>query len=320
VISIQKYLRQRQQAGPTSESGLGDVVRLLIEGIECQAVEGAPEEIARLRENTRKVLAALDSNAPPEELLNHAAWALEAMQQYHRHVVEHLQRPESQLQEKIKSLTAAITAIGGASCESIGRLQQIRGRIQASLNVKEIRDLRQLLSECLDGVMVEAERHRAETGRAAEVLNSSRKGPMPPESGGLPGRASAEEAIAQACQDEAPAFVVVIVINQLQTANRNFGPEFGDLMVQRYTAFLSQRLAAVDQVYRWNGAALVALVRRTKTLDAVRLELAHPLTQRVAMRVPGSEALVPISARWTVLPLMVSPRLLFRKLDSFADF
>jgi hypothetical protein len=88
----------------------------------------------------------------------------------------------------------------------------------------------------------------------------------------------------------------------------------------RYSVFLNQRLAPVDQLYRWSGAAVVALVRRKKTLEAVRLELAHPLTQRVATKAPGSEVLVPISARWTVLPLMASPRLLFRKLDSFADF
>lgn len=332
MISIQKYLRQRLQHGSQSGSGsdFGDAIRLLIEGIQCCAVEGAPEDVAEFQESTEKVLAALDSSAPPEEVLTVAAGAMEAMQLYHRRMVEFLRRPDADLQERVKSLTAAVTAVGGASSDSIDRLQQIKGRILASLNLKEIRDLRQLLSECLDGVMVEAERRRDETDRAAEMLNRTRKRPAGDNSGGeppregltdsLPGRAPAEEAIAQACQDEDPAFVVVIVLNQLGNASRTFGPAFSDLMVQRYTAFVRQRLAPADRLYRWSGAAVVALVRRKKSLEAVRLELAHPLTQRVVTRAPESEVLVPISARWTVLPLMASPKLLFRKLDSFADF
>ena len=327
MISIQRYLRQRVGASSESGGSLTDVIRLLIESIECQAVEGAPEEIGLFQQSTQEVLAALDSNAPQDELLSRAASAMEAMQRYHQHMVEYIRHPAVELQEKVKSLTATITAIGGTSCDSIGRLRQIKGRILASLSLKEIRDLRQLLSECLDGVMLEAEQHRTETSRAVELLN--RKQPRAANcvgeqatsaGGGLPARAFAEEAIAEACQDEDPAFVVVIVINQLQVANANFGPEFGEQMVQRYTAFLSQQLTAVDRLYRWSGSALVALIRRTKSLEAVRLELAHPLTQRVAMRVSGSEVQLPISARWTVLPLMASPRLLFRKLDGFADF
>ena len=45
-------------------------------------------------------------------------------------------------------------------------------------------------------------------------------------------RAHAEDLIAQCCQDETNALIVIMVINQLHTLTQNMGAQYGDLILQ----------------------------------------------------------------------------------------
>jgi GGDEF domain-containing protein len=322
VISIKRYMRVDGKADDT----LLRLVHLLMEGIERHSVEGAPEELARLREGTRRVVEAIESAVPPDELLELGAGAMDALKQYNEHVAEHLRGPIAELRAKVRLLTDAITAISGSSSENIQRLQEIKGRLLSPLDPRDIRSMRMKLSQCLDGVLAEAERQRAESDRAAEQLN--RRGINPPNAGaedspidpetGLPTRDQAEEVIAQACQDGDPAFVAVMALNQMQTINRSLGRQFGDMILLRFATFVRRQLPVVHQAFRWSGPTVVALVRSRSMLEA-RATMEPILSQRLSVRTADNDVQVPISTRWTLLPLTASPRLLFHKMDSFAN-
>jgi GGDEF domain-containing protein len=274
-------------------------------------------------------MAALESGAPPGELLEHAARAMNALKQHNQEVLECLRRPVVELQLKVKLLTAAITSISSASDATISRLRQIKGQLVSTVSAREIHSLKIRLSECLDGVLAEAERQRKESDRAAEDLNRSAVEPLnragtrdlaTDPATGFPPRDWAEEAIARACQDEAPAFVVVMAINQLQTLNRSFGVHIGDAILQRFAAVVREQLPAIDQLFRWSGPTVVSLVRRRSAHEvrgAIQPILARSLGYKLSTF--GGDVHVPISSRWIVLPLMASPRLLFHKIDSFAS-
>jgi GGDEF domain-containing protein len=217
--------------------------------------------------------------------------------------------------------------VSSSSSENIRRLQEMKGKLLSTVDVKEVRSLRDRMSTYLDGVLAEAQRQRSELDRAAEHLNRpsqplnapgfAGEAPITDTATGLPARAQAEEAIAQCCQDEAAAFVAIMVINQVQTLNRSLGGQSGDLILQRFATFVRQELPGIDQVFRWSGPTIVALLRRRTALD-VRSVIEPLLLQRLTVRIANPDMQVPISARWTVLPLMASPRLLFHKMDSFA--
>ena len=280
VISIKRYMR----ADAKADDSLLRLAQVLIEGIERNSLEGAPDELARFHVSTRQVVAAIESSAPPEELLAHASRAMDALKLYNQHVADYLRRPGAELQAKVRLLTSAITAISSTSSENIHRLQQIKGQLLSSMDPKDVRTMRARLAQCLDGVLAEAERQRAEADSAAEQLNRRGTGlPGPAEEApildaatGLPNRDRAEEVIAQACQDEAPAFIAVMVVNQIQTMISTFGSEFGDLILQRFAAFVRQKLPAVDQLLRWSGPT-AGLVRRRSVLEArARLRLLNP--------------------------------------------
>jgi hypothetical protein len=326
LISIRKYL----QAARETESASFRLAQMLIEGVACTAVEGEPGDSAPLHESTRQVLAALESGAPAAALLGLAAQAMDTLKRHNQEVLEGLRRPVLELRLKVKLLTAAITAISSTSDATISRLRQIKGQLLSTVGAREINSLKIHLSECLDGVLVEAERQREESDRAAVYLNRSAIQPLnPPGAGhpvpvadpatGLPTRDRAEEAIAQACQDEAPAFVVVMAINQLQTLNRSFGIQVGNAILQRFAQVVRDQLPAIDQLFRWSGPTIVSLVRR-RSAHEVRAAIQPILARNLGHTVStlSGDVHVPISSRWVVLPLMASPRLLFHKIDSFA--
>jgi len=195
------------------------------------------------------------------------------------------------------------------------------------LDVKQIYSVKERLSQCLDSVLVEAERQHSAAARAAEQVNrptqrptvpsDAGEAPAPDAATGLPARAQAEEAIAQCCQDEAAAFVAIMVINQVETLNRSLGGQSGDVILQRFAGFVRQELPSIDQVFRWSGPTVVALLRRRSALE-VRSVIGPLLLQRLTVKIVNPDVQVPVSARWTVLPLMASPRLLFHKMDVFA--
>ena len=322
MISIRRYL----QTGQKSDDTLLPLVQLLIEGIELHSVEGAPGDTRSLRESTRKLLAAVESESPADELLVLGASAMGALKEHNLHAVENLRYTVAELQAKVRLLTDCITSISSSSAENIGRLQQLKSQLLSTLGVKEIRSMRDRLSQCLDGVLAQAERQRAEMDRAAEQLNRLGTRPNAPGTAaepavdtatGLPDRAQAEDAIAQCCQDGAAAFVVIMVINQVETLNRSLGGRAGDVILQRFAEFVRQQLPGIDQVFRWSGPTVVALMRRRSALD-VRSVIGPVLLPRLTVKIGNPDVQVPVSARWTVLPLMVSPRLLFHKMDSFA--
>jgi len=323
MISIRNYL----QADRRTEQMLFQLTRLLVCGLEQHSVEGAPEEASRLQESSRQFLAALDSRKAPEELLSRAGCVLDALRQHNQAATDYLQRPVAELQAKVKMLTETITTISSGRWDGIQRLRQIRHEMTSLASVREVHSFRRQLGECLESVLAETERQRAETDRIGERLNhpdqqaqvTGMADPLRDAATGLPIRPVAEEAIAQACQEHAHAYVVVMVINNMQTINGSFGRAFGDLLMHRFADFVREQLPAVDQLFRWNGPTVVALVKRRSALE-VRVAIEGILTQPLSVKAPGCDVQVPIFARWAAVPLMASPRVLFRRMDSFADF
>lgn len=312
MVSIGHYVLADSQ----TEGTLMQVVKMLLDGIERHAVKSSPDELARLHDSIQRVLVTLSRRAPPEALFDQTTGAIDALKQYNEHAV-------ADLELKVKLLTDAIASVSSTSHENIRRLQQIKNQMSTSLGVKEIRSLRMLLSECVDGVLAEAEHQRAKTDLAGEQLNRAQRPNLPDSPAaidpttGFEIRVRAEEVFAQACQDECTIFVVVMVINQTQNVNRTLGREVGDAMLQRFAAFMREHLPAVDQLFRWSGPTVVAMMRRRNML-AVRAAIEPLIAQRLTVKGP-IDVQVPITTRWTVLPLMQPSQLLFQKIDTFAD-
>ena len=162
------------------------------------------------------------------------------------------------------------------------------------------------LTDCASLVLEELERRRA--GRTLDSVT------------GLPPRERAEEAILHAFQAEAGAAVAMVAIDQLPTLKVRFGDRVGDEILRDFAAMLRQNLSPSDQIFRWNGSALVVVRPRSSRIELVRREFGRILDVRYERTVETASRAIhlPIRPRWAVWPMIASPPLLVHKIDNFA--
>jgi GGDEF domain-containing protein len=87
---------------------------------------------------------------------------------------------------------------------------------------------------------------------------------------GLPTKPDAEIAIRRCLAGQARTYIVVLYLHRLAATNARSGEAVGDRMLQ----FCSEHLTAIlagpqDSVFRWRGAAFLALLERDEALPAV---------------------------------------------------
>jgi GGDEF domain-containing protein len=138
---------------------------------------------------------------------------------------------------------------------------------------------------------------------------------------GLPVRARAIELISAACESEQPAFVAIIVIDRLQAVNAALGIEAGDQLLRYFSGYVQRSLASGDQLFRWTGASILALVLRPTKIETLREEVRYLLEQKLeyTVRTPTRSVRLPVTARWALYPTMASSRLLIQRMDAFAS-
>jgi GGDEF domain-containing protein len=112
---------------------------------------------------------------------------------------------------------------------------------------------------------------------------------------------------------------VTAVVNGLQSINRRFGYQVGDQLLKTVSDLFGKALADTDRLFRWHGPALVALVAREKTIDAVRAEIGRINSKRIAgvLEVGKDGLLLPVSASWQVLALTSSAVDIAQAIESF---
>jgi diguanylate cyclase (GGDEF)-like protein len=194
--------------------------------------------------------------------------------------------------------------------ETLLRVVQIlRGIAGTAAPAGDVDAIQAKLSDCVTSILEEVERRRAAPRSRLDAVT------------GLPIREQAEDAILNAYQAETPACVGVVAIDRLTTLNLRFGHEVGDQILRYYADALRQQLPSQDQIFRWSGPSLVALMLRPTRIEQVRREFGrlfdsqHEHTVQTASRAVH----LPILPRWAVWPIMASPLLLIHKINSFAS-
>jgi len=321
VISLKKYIADNE-----TEQALMRVIQLLLQGIGLHAVEGDLEAYSRFRQNIDQILKTVDEAMSVADLLPQAASALKLLEDHNRRTTIYLKLKGVELQAMVRMLTTTIGSISAAGDENVGRLRDIELQVESASQIENVRLVKAKLGECLDQIRREAERQRAETGRTVERLTQGLESAQPSKPltagtdpvTGLPNRTEAEDALAKACREEAPAYAVAVQIDRIQIFNARFGYEAGDEILRYFAKFLRQQWPGKDLLFRWTDTTLLALLFRTNRLERVRDEVGRVMEHKYehTVQTASRTVLLPISLRWAVFPMMAPPLLLIRNIDS----
>jgi GGDEF domain-containing protein len=327
MISLKKYFSRQ----PDTETAHRRIIGLFLQGIALHAVEGDKTEFEQFRHDMDGCSETLSPETTTSELLVVVGRSLRAMEDYNQRTSKFIRRQSTELQHIVSMLTKALITIGSSSEQSVTRLQDIEKSIESTQAVEDIKILKLRLKECLEAVHEEAQRQRQDGQNTLvtmqQELDSAHKRigsvPITPAemdtATGLPGQQEAERAIRRAVGSPAHKFLVVAVCSRVHAVNARFGYSVGDRVVAALAEHFRKSLSAKDQIYRWRGPTLVALLERAERIDQIRTEIRNFADARIdkTMEIGQRTVLIPISAAWVVFPVLPPLDVFLRQIEIF---
>jgi GGDEF domain-containing protein len=334
-ISLKRFMDSRPEQ---LAEALLRMARLLVQGIELHAVKGDAADYDKFRADMRQVQETLVERPAPSEVLVMAGAVVKTMEEYNSRTFKFLHAQSTELQTVVAMLTKTMTALAVGSEASVMRLQAVERQLHKASMIEDFQTARLRLSECLEGVRTEivlqkeeaartVSEMKSELARSQERVASSAPGSQGPRAQdavtGLPQRPDAEAALLEAARQNRRAYAVIFSIERLELINSRFGYAAGDQVMVLFSQHLAQNLSRSDQLFRWSGPAVLALLERDGTLKQVREEVARITAQRLekTVTVGTRSVLLPVCASWTIFPVAeVRPvQLLFHQLDQFVQ-
>ncbi len=313
MVSIKRHMAQSEQ-----EIALRQVVTLLLDGIATRVAQGDRNEYETFQSNMRRIQSEVETEASGDTLLVSAGSVVQALGDYGQNTTRFIRKQGVELQNIISMLTRTVISIGAGGDRSVQRLQEIGKKLESAVELEDVQILKARLGDCLDTVREECAQQKTEANelvdslhreiestkeRATDLTQSQDLDPVT----GLLVQEAAEAALQVLLKKGGRRYLVTAVVNRMQPINARFGHTVGNQVLRTFKDFFEKQITPGDRLFRWNGPALVALLERTESLEAVRSEVRKMLDRTindVLFDVGGRQVLIPISAAWSVFMLI----------------
>jgi GGDEF domain-containing protein len=329
MISLKPYLFGDKS---NTDSAYRRIIGLFLQGIALQAVEGEKSDYDRFRSNIDEFARKITPELPMPELLLAVGGALQTMEDYNRRTSQVIRRQNSELQNMVSMLTQTVITIGSSGESSVAKLQDIEKSIERTRMLEDMQLLKLRLGECLEAVREEALRQKTDGQNTLATLKkdleSSRErvGSVAPAATvdldaatGLPSKKEAMEAIQTAVAAPRNKFLAIAVVSRVQAVNARFGYAIGDRVLAAFAEHFRANLGANDQLFRWHGPALVAVMEREDRIEKVRTEIRRFAEAKLekTVEVGNRTILLPVSASWSIFPVAPPLEELLKKIEAF---
>jgi len=244
-------------------------LQFLIRGISLHAIEGDPGDLKLLQERMSGIADSLNDESTPDDLLVGIGKTLRALEDYNRRSAVIFKGQMEELREMLRTMTETVMFITSSSETSVRQLGVIESKLQRASTLEDTRQVKAFMGECLSLVRSESLRMQSEARTKINALKndvnrlSSRLRAASAEDSqdpvtGLPGRFSAEEAIAAKVAAGKDFVVALFMLDRLVSINGRFGRLVGDEILLNSARMLAQKLSGTT-LYRWTGPAFVAV-------------------------------------------------------------
>ncbi len=306
MISLKRYLNSSGEDSP-----LRPLVSLLISRMGSTAVEAVPADLVALLRNLRQIHDALTPDLPPGGITILAEEAAQVLSAYNKGIERLLASQGREVKHILALLQDTVIGIAGENTRSGKHLQEITEELEKSGAITDLRVLKGRLTECLKDLREEALQQKADAAAVMEKLQmtiergratfAEQPGNPLDAVTGLPCRNDAIAAMQNAVDGGTRHYAVVMVVQRVEMINNRFGMDVGDRMMAGFKDHLKKQLSGADQLFRWGGPALVAIIERPEPLAAVLQQIKHLLNARVEVNYSGNgkSVLIPLSASWS---------------------
>ncbi|MEP6715243.1 MAG: GGDEF domain-containing protein [Terriglobia bacterium] len=288
---------------------------LLFRRLGETAVRGDPQELEDFQVEMMRIHDRLTPDLPQEDILILAGSATHASETYNRRITLAIERQGKGFQTIVKMLQSSMAAMMGESVESVQTLSKIGEALESSRGFKDLGALKLHLGECLVDLKKEIEREKSSSRAMVsrlqiEVEKFRGSGPESIEvakdaTTGLPRQDDCLSAFHKAIDKGTRHYAMVMAVNRVQAVNARFGREAGDQMLARFKAHIEPQIVAPDELFRWTGPAMVAILERPHSLAHVRVQANRMLNMQIeeSFLIKGRSVLIPINASWSLFEL-----------------
>jgi len=295
---------------------LSRVISVLMQGIAIHGLRYDEADFLAFQNAVWKIRAEFDQGVDEDSALLLAGAVIRLLE-------EHNEAAQASLRARHHETAGFV----GLTVESLLEVSHAKPQVVAAIRgmVQEIE--RASNPDALSAVRPRLELALAET-RAKEQLPVTQARPGPAPAGetdsvtGLPDAGCAIEALGEIWQQRSDRYVALFALEYLETINQKFGFRTGDELLSQLSQHVGQHMAASDQLFRWRGPSVAALVKRTLAETFVATEMSRVVPARLesATIVGDREAMVRVSTSWTLIRLqdMGTPDDAIAKMNEFA--
>jgi GGDEF domain-containing protein len=302
------------------------ILGLLIQAIGLHAMDSDTEDHENFRSQLAGLEARITTATPMPEVLEVIGEVVESLELYNRQAAGRLRAQAVELRGIIGDLAEGMVRLLPAANPAAARLKTIQAGVPQAEQLDDLRRLREQLSDCMEEI-AGADRHgRNSNAGLAELAEAARdfesrvdKVRAPDPITGLPAKPAGEDALGRAAQSGAPALAVALVLKRYNQINLRFGAGIGDELLTSLCAYVKSSLNPEEGLFRWDGPALLAIVRRTAALDRVRREIGRLVAAvpQHEVRIGSRAAMLSIAVGWAVFPVANPVERTFRQVDTF---
>ncbi len=308
--------------GASLEAGAWKEVTLLVLGATADhAVHCGDAEVEPFRQLVRDSVEGLKNPASSSQVLIAAGVLSQAIAHYAKQTQRAVDTLLTDTGSTIQVFLSHLERLH-PDRDALGLVAELRRTLESALRAGNVGAQREALTEVLEKLSQQADERRRQslelTGRLQDritVLEQS-LGARPPAVEGTPGpvdlctglpiRSEAEVALRRAVESDSKAYAAIFYLHRMVLTNARFGEAIGNQVI----LFCSQHIATTvtrgnDQLFRWAGAAFVAILERQESTLNVSSEVQRIVSAPLSrfFETASRSVYLPIKITATAVPL-----------------
>jgi GGDEF domain-containing protein len=306
-------------------------LQILIRGIALHAIEGTPEDANMFKRRQAAIADSLKEDSSTDDVLVAVGKTLRGLEDYNDRAAVVFSAQLEELRGMLSTMTATVMFITSSSETSVKQLTAIESKLRSATTLEDTREVKAFMTECMALVRAESLRLQDESRikihalkTAVDRLSRRLKATATEDSvdpvTGLPGRFTAEEAVAAHISAGKETLAALFVVDRIAAINGRFGRQTGDDILLHLAPLLAQKLSG-GALFRWTGPAFLAVFDPSVGLIQAEARARQAAALHVEKNVDDDSGTVliaiTVSSHIQRIAAHMIPEAVFKSLDAF---
>jgi GGDEF domain-containing protein len=307
MISFSPYLKSSRGSVPMSPAAvtgrqaeaLNRVISVLMQGIALHGLQYDETAFRTFQDAVWKMRAGFDQATDEDSAMLLAGAVIRLLEEHNDAAQTNLKARHQEISAMVGMLSETLLEVTQANQQTVANLRGMTHEISRASSMNALVAVKSRLDISMAELRAKALLCSANT-RGGQITTTATDAVT-----GLPDAVTAIEALARVWPRRAGQYLGLFALEYLETINQRFGFRSGDELLQLLGQQVGKHFSHPDQLFRWRGPCLVALIDRHAPESFVASEFARAIPPRLenATTVRDREAMVRVSTSWSMFRL-----------------